>query len=64
MVPGLIFKSLMHSKLIFVYGVRQWSIISFLFFLSLFVCGDPVFLTLFVKETILSPVYIICFFVK
>ena len=37
MVPGLIFKSLMHSKLIFVYGVRQWSIISFFSFLS-FLC--------------------------
>lgn len=39
--PGRICKSLMHPKLIFVYGVRQWSIISFLFFLLL--CGCPVF---------------------
>ena len=60
LVPGRICKSLMHPKLIFVYGVRQRSIISFL---SPFVCGGPVFPP-FVKETVLSPAYIVCSFVK
>ena len=35
-VSDLIFKSLIHFELIFVYGVRQWSYVSFFFFLVSF----------------------------
>lgn len=47
------------NKLIFVYGGKQWSS-----FILLCVFGYQVFPALFIKETILPPLYIICSFIE
>jgi len=57
-VSGLIFISLIHFELIFVYVVRKYS--SFIFFTG----GWPVFPGPLVKETVFSPLYIFASFVK
>ena len=48
-VLHLMFRALIHSELIFVYGVRIMAQ------LHSFACGYPVFPAPFVEETVLSP---------
>ena len=57
MVFGLTFTPLIHFKLTFMYGVRQWS--SFI----LLQVAVWFFLTSFIKEAIFSPLYILGSFV-
>ena len=57
MASGLKFKSLIHSELIFVYGMTQGSQ------LHSFACECPVFPTSFIEDTVLSLVYILGHFV-
>ena len=54
MVSGLTVKSLIHSELIFVYGVRKWP--------NSFTCICSVFPVPLIEETVFSPLYIIFFY--
>ena len=57
-VSGLTFRSLIHIEFIFVYGIRNCSIICF--FLT---CSCPVFSAPLIEETVFSPFYILASFV-
>ena len=57
MVSSLAFKCLIHFELIFVYGVREWSVFIF------FVGSCPVFATPFIKVTVFPSLYILASFV-
>ena len=56
MVSGLMFKSLTHFELIFVYSVKSQSF-------HFLIYGCAVFPTPFIEETVLSPLYILGSFV-
>ena len=58
-VSGLIFRSLIHFQLIFVYGVRKCSNFSLLHSSS---C--PVFPMPFIEEAVFAPLYVLASFVK
>ena len=53
MVSGIMFKSLIHFKLIFVYGVK----IAVQF--PYFSCDCPVYPALFIEDIVLSQLYIL-----
>ena len=57
-VSRLTFRSLIHIEFIFVYGIRNCSIICF--FLT---CSCPVFSAPLIEETVFSPFYILASFV-
>ena len=48
-VSGLIFRSLIHTEFIFVYGGKEYS--------NSFTCSCPVFPALFIEGTASSPLY-------
>ena len=57
-VSRLTFRSLIHIEFIFVYGIRNCSIICF--FLT---CSCPVFSAPLIEETVFSPLYTLVSFV-
>ena len=59
-VSSLTFRSLIHFKVIFVYGVKGCSNFIFFFF---FTCGCPVFPGPFIEETVFSSLYSFALFV-